>query len=410
MKKIVTDIRNGIVYQEDEVNKIISIDEDIEVDKKSIVTFFSGMGAALTPASTSNYKKLNSYSKNKFLTAYFKDLNYKYIRLPIGSCDFAEYSYSYYKPFGINMKEDEINIEPLLDEVRNYKVSYIASPWTPPLIWKIPIINRLRRTCYGRYARYLTRYLQYYQKQNINIDYISIQNEPSAYQRWESCLWSKHAQKVFIKDYMIPYLNKYNLNTSIMLHDHNKDDLLKQIDKVYVDDPKVGAVAFHWYTGSYFDELKKVHQKYPKLLLIESEMCCGFSPYNEKEWVNDAELYANEIIGNINSGMNIFVDWNLLLDEHGGPNHKKNWVKSPIIRHEDEIIITPIYHYLRHLSNHSEQLVYTTKYNKLKVVASQSGKSTIITVLNNTNDDINFNINGLVKDKINRHSIITYKI
>ena len=44
MKKIVTDIRNGIVYQEDEVNKIISIDEDIEVDKKSIVTFFSGMG------------------------------------------------------------------------------------------------------------------------------------------------------------------------------------------------------------------------------------------------------------------------------------------------------------------------------------------------------------------------------
>ena len=45
-----------------------------------------------------------------------------------------------------------------------------------------------------------------------------------------------------------------------------------------------------------------------------------------KEWIKDAELYANEIIGNINSGMNIFVDWNLLLDEQGGPNHKNNFV------------------------------------------------------------------------------------
>ena len=410
MKKVVTDILNKKRYEEDNLNKVNEVDEVIKISKNKIVTFFSGLGGALTPASTINYKKLDSYNKNKFITAYFKELNYKFIRLPIGSCDFAEYSYDFYKPFGFTMKEDEINILPLLDIIRDYQVTYIASPWTPPAIWKLPLFNRLRRLCYGRYAKYLIKYLKYYQTQSINIDYISIQNEPDASQRWESCVWSKKAQRDFIKDYMIPNLNKSDLNTKIMLHDHNKDNLSKSIDKIYVDDERVGAIAFHWYTGSYFEELNKVHKKYPKLLLIESEMSCGWSPYNEYEWINDAELYANEIIGNINSGMNIFVDWNLLLDEEGGPNHKKNYVKAPIIRHEDEIIKTPIYHYLRHISNHTEELVYETKYKNLKVIASQSDNKTIITVLNNSNNNINFEIEGLLKDSINKHSIITYTI
>ena len=410
MKKFVTNINKGIKFDEGELINVKDIDEEIVINPNKTISFFSGMGAALTPASTANYKQLDSYNKNKLLNAYFKELKYKYIRLPIGSCDFAEYSYDYYKPFGINMKEDEINIEPLLDKIRDFHPSYLASPWTPPRIWKFPIINRLRRLCYGRYARYLIKYILYYKEQGVNIDFLSIQNEPHAYQKWESCLWSNHAMKVFIKHYMAPLLRKYDLNTTIMLHDHNKDDLLKSIDKLYVDDDKVGAIAFHWYTGSHFKELKKVHDKYPNLLLIESEMSCGFSPYNEFEWINDAELYANEIIGNINNGMNIFIDWNLLLDEYGGPNHKKNYVKAPILRHEDELIITPIYHYLRHISLHREQLVLASKYKKLKVIASLKDKDIVITVLNNTNEDISFNIKNMVKDKINKHSINTYII
>jgi glucosylceramidase len=410
MKKYVTEISKNIKFKEDELVNVKTIDEELSINLNNTTSFFSGMGAALTPASTINYKKLDSYNRNKFINAYFKDLKYKYIRLPIGSCDFSEYSYDYYKPFGINMREDEINIEPLLDAIRNFHPSFLASPWTPPRIWKYPILNRLRRLCFGRYAKYLINYIKYYKEQGINIDFLSIQNEPHAYQRWESCVWSNHGMKVFIKYYMIPLLKKNNLNTTIMLHDHNKDNLLNSIDKVYVKDDKVGAIAFHWYTGSHFDELKKVHKKYPQLLLIESEMSCGFSPYNEIEWINDAELYANEIIGNINNGMNIFLDWNLLLDENGGPNHKKNYVKAPILRHEDEIIITPIYHYLKHISCHREQLIYKTKYKKLKLLASMKDDSIVITVLNNSNEDITYSIDNILKDKINKHSIITYYI
>jgi glucosylceramidase len=139
-------------------------------------------------------------------------------------------------------------------------------------------------------------------------------------------------------------------------------------------------------------------------------MSCGWSPYNEYEWITDAELYANEIIGNINAGMNIFVDWNLLLDENGGPNHKNNFVKSPIIRDDDQIVLTPIYHYLKHISLHQEQLVHQVIYDKLKVLATKKDDKYIITILNNTNDDINFNMKDMVKDTINKHTIVTYII
>jgi len=410
MKKYVTDINNKLYFQEDYVHSINTYDEQIKLYKSKSISFFSGMGGALTQASCYNYNKLTSYSKNKFINLYFKDLKYKYIRLPIGSCDFAPYTYSYLKGFKFNIEEDIKNIHPLLNDIKEYQISYLASPWSPPTRWKLPLINRLRRTCYRRYAKYLINYLKFYKEYGINIDFISIQNEPRAYQKWESCVWSYKGQKNFIYNYLIPLLKKNKLKTSIMLHDHNKDDMLKAVENIYTKDKYVGAVAFHWYTGSYFDELNKVHQKYPNLLLIESEMSCGFTPYDEKEWINDAELYANEIIGNINNGMNIFVDWNLLLDENGGPNHKNNFVKSPIIRDDDQIVLTPIYHYLKHISLHQEQLVHQVIYDKLKVLATKKDDKYIITVLNNTNDDINFNMKDMVKDTINKHTIVTYII
>ena len=410
MKKYVTDINNKIYFEEDYAHSINTYDENVKVYKSKTISFFSGIGGALTQASTVNYKLLSSYSKNKLINLYFKDLKYRYIRLPIGSCDFSPVTYDYLKGFKFDINKDNEYIIPLLDEIKDFKISYIASPWSPPKRWKYPIINRLRRTCYRRYAKYLIKYLDYYNKYGINIDFLSIQNEPYAYQKWESCLWSTRRQKLFINKYMIPYLNKNNMNTSIMLHDHNKKDLLKKIDKLYEPNNKISSIGFHWYDGSYFDELNIVHNKYPNLLLIESEMSCGYSPYDEKEWIKDAELYANEIIGNINSGMNIFVDWNLLLDEQGGPNHKNNFVKAPIIRKDEDIIVTPIYHYLKHISLHQEQLVHQISSDKLKIIATNIDDKYIITVLNDSDEDTNFNIKDMVKDTINKHTIITYVI
>lgn len=38
------------------------------------------------------------------------------------------------------------------------------------------------------------------------------------------------------------------------------------------------------------------------------------------------------MIGNLNEGMNTFFDWNLILDQEGGPNHVKNFCDAPYLR------------------------------------------------------------------------------
>ena len=398
MKKYVTDIKNNLLFEEGNLEEPNTIDEEIIVN--DIKSKFDGMGAALTQASNINYNILSFEQEEEFLHAYFEDLKYKYIRLPIGSCDFSDRSYDYLNHNKFDIGEDKLLIQPLLKDIMKYNLTYMASPWSPPKKYKNLFNTKLKRNRYEDYANYLVDYLKYYKDFGINIKYISIQNEPYALQKWESCLFNANEQKEFIKILS----TKLPDNTSIMLHDHNKKNLCNYIDNTYMDNDKISSIAFHWYDGSHFEELAKVHEKYPNLKLIESEMCCGYSSYNPIKWIKDAELYANEIIGNLNNYMNIYMDWNLLLDEYGGPNHKHNYVKSPIIVKDNEIVKTPIYYYLKHISLHQNSNIYDIQSDKLKVLVSDK----YITILNNTKKDISFNILD-IKDTIKKHTIITYK-
>ena len=101
--------------------------------------------------------------------------------------------------------------------------------------------------------------------------------------------------------------------------------------KLYENNSKIKGLGFHWYSGAFLEEMKLIRDSYPQILLIETEMCCGFSRYRKNRWIKDAENYLTEIIGGINNGLNMFIDWNMILSFYGGPNHKLNNCKSPII-------------------------------------------------------------------------------
>ena len=119
---------------------------------------------------------------------------------------------------------------------------------------------------------------------NINIKYLTMQNEPMASQKWESCCFTLDEQKDFTYNYLLPKLN----NISLFLWDHNKEDLYNVVNNLYKENNKVLGIAYHWYTGTHSTNLKLIHKEYPNLLLMHSEGCCGFSNYNEKEWVHDS--------------------------------------------------------------------------------------------------------------------------
>lgn len=420
IKKYVTDINNKIYLKEYIVkenkknnNNIISINTDKEITK------FLGFGSAITESSSYNYQKLNNKNKELFLHDYYsKDgLNYNFGRISIGSNDFSLSSFSYAKRRDLrdfNISRDKELVIPFLKDIMAIKsISLIASPWSPPKMYKrLPILFwgiKLKKKYYDKYSDYLIEFINEYKKNGININYLTMQNEPIARQRWESCVFKLSNQKDFIYNYL---LNKLD-NTKLLLWDHNKDNLFNIINELYLDNDKIGGFAFHYYTGSNFDEIKKLREKYPNKLLINTEMCSGYSKYDEIKWIRSAEYYLTDIIGDMNNGVNAYLDWNILLDEFGGPTYKNNPVKSASIRVNDSYIKSPIYYYLYHISHFIDNsIIIETKNNtNLKVVSLKTNNKIITIIMNKSNYDIEYNLvinNKNIFDKINKHSIITY--
>ena len=117
----------------------------------------------------------------------------------------------------------------------------------------------------------------------------------------------------------------------------------------------------------------------------------------------------------MNCGINAYLDWNILLDEYGGPTHSKNYVKSPSIRMDDNYLKSPIYYYLYHVSHFINNSIIIENKNttNLKVVSLKSNNKIIIVIMNNSNTDIEYKLiikKKNISDKINKHSIITYEI
>ena len=313
------------------------------------------LGGAVTEATAYNFAKLSAKRQNDFIRACFgkKGLNYKWVRIAIGSNDFCltPYEYTMRKSLrDFSIEADKRYIIPMLKKILAYKdVKIIASPWSPPSFMKtnkqLVRGGRLKRNYYETYARYIRKWLQTYATEGIKVDYITPQNEPEAVQRWESCTFNYRQQKRWIYKYLVPALE--GIKTEILVWDHNKEKLSEAAHALLDGMPreKIAGLAFHWYRGTHEREMKKVRRDFPEIMMVASEMCCGFSPYSKRGWKKDAELYRRELETDAECGVEVWLDWNMLLDRRGGPSHARNYVKSPIIMNEadDDFILTPIY-------------------------------------------------------------------
>ena len=321
----------------------------VEFDRDKVIGQWQGMGGAITEAAAYNYLKLPEKRRKVFLDAYYSKagLGYNWGRVAVGSCDFSLTEHEY------KLARDKKYILPMLQDILARKdLRLIASPWSPPAYMKTNLQlregGRLRKKYFEDYAKFLRKWLDDYAEEGVKVDYLVPQNEPAAAQKWESCKWSLRAQRKFIYDYLAPALA--GTETKILGWDHNKKHLARVARFLLAHAPqatsdKVAGLAFHWYDGAHTKQMDKVRARYEDKLLISSEMCCGWSEYDEKKWKNDADLYAGEIFACINSGVTAWLDWNILLDAHGGPAQQDNQVKAPIILNEkkNDFILTPIY-------------------------------------------------------------------
>ena len=328
-----------------------------------------GFGGAFTEASASVYNKLDTEKKGEIIKAYFGEQGngYSMARTHINSCDFSLGNYSYCDTPGdtelnyFSISRDKELLIPFVQDAMdhaNTPIHILASPWSPPAWMKTngqmnhggKIKDEYRTT----WASYFCKYINAYEKEGIPIWGISVQNEPAAKQRWDSCIYTAEEERDFIRDYLGPVLESRNLlDKKVIIWDHNRDIMIERA-RNELNDPEaakyVWGTGFHWYNGDHFDAVQKVHDEFPGKHLIFTEGCQENGPHIGS-W-DLGERYATSIINDLNRWTVAWIDWNLILDERGGPNHVGNYCSAPIIvdiRSQD-ILYQSSYYYLGHFS------------------------------------------------------------
>lgn len=368
-----------------------------------------GFGAAMTEASASILLEMEPAQRRRFWAdTYGKDgLNYKLCRIPMQSCDFSLSTYQSLEKGDVDfetfsMGNEEQFLLPMLEELCQTRtdLSVLAVPWSPPDFMKsnqsMLLGGRLKDKYYAKWAETMARYVEHLIGRGIPVTWLNVQNEPNAVQSWESCLYSANEELDFAANYLKTALRKRRIHgVKLLLWDHNKDDILGRVTR-YMSSPdwdeSIAGFAFHWYTGDHFAQLAAVREQNPNRDLIMTEGCTGFSLYEGKEAIFNAEFYAHQMIGNLNAGANAHVDWNMVLDQHGGPNHVGNFCDAPCIYHRDEKSMTHrlsyyyIYHFSHFVQPGAKRMLTSSYHHDLECVGFVNPDGTRVLILLNRSD------------------------
>lgn len=382
-----------------------------------------GIGGALTDASAETFAKLPKDKQQELLKAYYspKDgIGYTLARTNINSCDFSSDSYTYVndndkelKTF--NLKHDQQYKIPLIKQAiaaAGGKLSMFVSPWSPPAWMKdnnsLLQGGKLKQEYKQAWANYYVKFIKAYENEGMPVWGLSVQNEPMAKQKWESCIFTAEDERDFIKQYLGPTLKKSGLgNKKLIAWDHNRD-LVYQRASTILDDPEaakyVWGIGYHWYetwTGSamQFDNVKHVAETYPEKNLLFTEGCIEKFDFNK---INDwtlGERYGHSMVNDFNSGTAGWTDWNVLLDEKGGPNHVGNFCYAPVIAdtRTGELHYTNCYYYIGHFSKFirpgAKRVISSSNRDVLETTSfiNPDGKLAVV-VLNNSDNKVDYNL------------------
>ncbi|MGD0753800.1 MAG: glycoside hydrolase family 30 protein [Bacteroidales bacterium] len=407
------------------------------------ITFqtFLGIGGALTDASAETFSKMPIEKQAELLQAYYdtkKGIGYTLARTNINSCDFSSGSYTYVTDGDKELKSFKIDHDlqfriPFIKKAiaaAGGKLTLFVSPWSPPGYMKdnndMLHGGKLKPEYYQTWADYYAKFIKAYEKAGIPVWGMTIQNEPMATQKWESCIYTADDERDFLKNYLGPTIQKAGLgDKKIIVWDHNRDLMIQRADVIF-SDPEASKYAwgmgFHWYESwsggdKMFDNVKLVHEAYPDKNLLFTEGCPeSFNAAMYNYW-GQGEAYGRSMINDFNNGTVGWTDWNILLDETGGPNHVQNFCFAPIHGNTrtGELIYTNSYYYIGHFSKFirpgAKRIISSASRSQLLTTAfiNDDGKIAVI-VMNQSNLKITYNLcigHNAAEVKILPHSIQT---
>jgi len=364
-----------------------------------------GFGGAFTEASAYNLSRIDQEVRKALIRAYFdpeEGIGYSLGRVAINSSDFGLTTYDYVEAYDMqlssfNISRDQSIIDLILDAQRisGIQLEILASPWSPPYWMKDNQSaikgGKLLKKYYSLWAQYMVTFIQAYREKGVMIEAITIQNEPLATQRWESCIYDAEDEKNMVI-ILGKALKEANLNTKIYVWDHNRDSMFERASHILKNeeaDAYVYGIAFHWYDRDQFQEVKKTHDAFKNKHLLFTEGCQEGGPHLHSYEV--AERYGINMMHDIFNGTEGYIDWNLFLDTTGGPNHVNNLCSSPIMVDvfPEKAIMNPSYYYIKHFSKHitkgSKRYITSSKHLLHNVFLRPDGSNVI--VIMNTNQE-----------------------
>lgn len=364
-----------------------------------------GIGSSFTESGAAVLAELSEKARDRVMQAYFspEGAHISLTRTHIASCDFSLRNYTYAPVAGdVKMKHfsidpDRTYLLPMIKEAQaidgaDFKI--LASPWTaPPWMKDNQTWNggELMPEFYPAFARYNVKYIQDYAKEGVPIWGLTPINEPHGNgSNWESTHFNPKQMREYIANHLGPALKEANIDTEVWIYDQNRGEVLLDWANAIYGDKKasefVDGMAVHWYQSTVDvdgESLDNVHNAYPAKGILHSEGCIDALGDDEpigswleddwywrpkatdwgKFWAKEEDKkrhppyrpfyrYTRDLIGGLNHHFVGWIDWNMVLNTRGGPNHARNYCGAPVLvdSGNDDVYFTPLYYSISHFS------------------------------------------------------------
>ncbi|MGG0822206.1 glycoside hydrolase family 30 beta sandwich domain-containing protein [Paenibacillus turicensis] len=340
------------------------------------------------------------------------DCKFTLCRLPIGASDYALEWYSHnehdddYEMKHFSIERDHKYLIPYIKEAqkRNPKLTFFASPWSPPTWMKTPKAYnfgtlRWEKKILEAYALYFVKFIQAYEQEGIRINQIHIQNEVVADQKFPSCKWTGEQLQEFIRDYLGPAFKQYQLDTEIWLGTINApepwQELLTDTTSDYdayaglvLSDPEayqyIHGVGYQW-AGKH--AIQRTVASYPELRYLQTENECG----NGKNTWEYAQYVSTLFHHYFVNGANGYVYWNAILEPKGSSTW--GWEQNSMITVDPETkkySFNPEFYVVKHHShfvqNGAVRLVTSGRFTSNSLVFQNPDQSVVLIVNNPLKD------------------------
>ncbi|XP_059620577.1 lysosomal acid glucosylceramidase [Phlebotomus argentipes] len=399
-------------------------DASVSVDLSKKYQKVVGFGGAFTGSVAHNLDQISQELQDFLYRSYYSSagIGYNFMRIPIGGCDFDLEAWAYNEvPQNdaklTNFTELDARDLRFIDKLRqlqsasqNSNIKIMASAWSPPP-WmksnnKWSGASSLKKQYYQTWADYHLRYIELMSRNGVDLWGITTGNEPMngvigfLFVHFMSLGWTAGAQGSWVADHLGPTVkNSPYSDVKIFAGDDQRYTFPWWFNEMKTSRPNVmdyvDGFAVHWYWDRFVPAavLDSASDKFPEKLIINTESCIGDKPLQTHgpilgSW-DRAEEYILAYIEDLQHSVNGWIDWNLLLNEDGGPNYVSNHVESAVIvnKTSDEAYKQPLFyaigHFSRFIPEGSVRVLVTSTDSQVHCVGFERADSKIVVIMYN---------------------------